>query len=267
MEQAIVNQATTSHSSALSRSERAPWRLALLAGLPHLLYPAAAYGYQILHWQPYRTGNGYQIEPSALAFWGLVLCGLVFAWRAGWPRWSATWVGYGLVLLTELLVVLPTTGVSPIESLAIFLGISWFLITIYLLAWTARRDWLAGFLAVLPLMPMWSTYLALDGVIGNEAPIFYVDGALMALIVTWIVRQGNPFRGLGWILAALLLVGLPVAYATVYYSNSQPPVGPAPTPYPGAVVSTFIQYLLGYAIVSVPVWVTAVIQRRRRERI
>jgi hypothetical protein len=267
MDRAINNHTTLENRGMRTRSELAPWSAALLAGLPHLLYPLAVYGYQLLSLQPYRTANGYLFHPFDLVFWGLILCGLAFAWKTAWPRWSATWLGYGLVLLIEFLVVLPTTGLHTKEGLAIFLGISWFLVAIAVLIWTTRRDWLAGFLAVLPLMPMWYTYLALDGVRGNEAPIFYGVGLLMALIVAWIVRQGNPYKGLGWILAALTLVGLPVCYATVYYSNIRPPVGQPPAPNPGAVVSASTTYLLGYALLSTPVWVTAIIRWRRWQRV
>lgn len=264
MAYAIDKEQSQRPTRPLASLEQMPWGEALLAGLPHTLYAISVYGSQLLALQAYRTSDGYLFFPSNLVFWGVVLIGLAFGWRGGWRRWSATWVGYGVLLLVELLLVLPTTGMNINEGIAIFSGILWVLLTVGILVWTTRRDWLDGFLAVLPIMPMWYSYLALDGVAGNEAPLYYAIGLLMAAIVAWIVRQGNPFKGLGWILAALILVGLAVSYATVYFSNFRPPVGTPPTPYPGAVISALVMFLLGYATLSCPVWVTAIVRWRKQ---
>ena len=263
MEHTIHNAQSHRQPVALAQTEQAPWGQSLLAGLPHLIYALSVYGFQLLPLQSYRIRDGYLILPFNIVFWLIVLIGLAFAWRAGWLRWSATWIGYGVLLFVELLLVLPTSGSSTNEGLAILSGVFWILLAVGILVWTTRRDWLDGFLAVLPVMPMWYTFLALDGVAGNEAPLFYAIGLFIATIVMWTVRQGNPFKGLGWILVAVILIGLTVSYATVYFSNFRPPVGSPPTPSPGAVISALVVFLLGYVVLSCPVWVTAIVRCRK----
>jgi hypothetical protein len=211
-------------------------------------------------WEGYQIGD--QMYPLELLFWGLILAGLIFAWRTGWLRWSATWIGYGLLALAEVLLVMTTSGLHINEPLVVVSGITWLVLVIAILVWTTRRDALDGVMAVLPVMPMWYTALALDGVAGHEAPLFYVDGLLMALIVAWVVRQGEPLRGLAWILVAVAAVALPLSFATVYYSNAIL----AATPTPGGVITTFVMMLLGFVCFCLPVWLTAIIRWRKQSR-
>jgi hypothetical protein len=89
-------------------------------------------------------------QPSLPIFWGLVLFILFFARRLHWPRWSASWIGYGLVLLlSQFSLFLPSGALSTLA------GISWLAFSAVVLFWLARRDWIAGLLAVLPVTPMW----------------------------------------------------------------------------------------------------------------
>jgi len=262
MDQTLIQLQAAHRPAALSKAEAAPWGYALLSGLPHLLYPLAVYSHNFIPGEGYRTRNGYLIFPLELAFWGMILLGLAIAWRGRWPRWSATWIGYGLVGAVELMVVMPTTGSN--DRLAVFSAMSWLALTLIVLVLVARRDWVDGLLAVLPLMPMWYSYLALDGVIGDDAPVFYAAGFVMAAAVAWIVRSGCPLTAVVLILAAITLIGLPIAYASEYYPNFSPPSGLPPAPGPGGVARGYFTYLIGYAFLAIPVLLTTLIRWRRR---
>ena len=238
----------------LSRDEPASLGEALLAGLPHLLYPWAIFGRVYLSSLFYRRQVGTSSLAMDLAFWALVLVGLGCAWRRSWPRWSATWIGYGLVMALELLWVLTTTGGSADPIIAILVGIFWLVLMVAFLDRIARRDWLDGLLAVLPIVPMWISVLALELIIGDEASIFLVDGLVMSLFVILIVRRGKLLTGMGLMLAAITWVGLPIAYARVYHTGFIPSSAPSQRPDSLGVLVGYLTYLVAFFIAAAPVW-------------
>jgi hypothetical protein len=111
---------------ATNLNPSATWGKAFLAGLPHLLYPLV---YNHLYSsQPGFRILGYPISAAAATFWLIIMGGLLWASREKWPRWSGTWIGYGLILAVELLIVLPTTDTEVFAWFALLTGLLWFIL-------------------------------------------------------------------------------------------------------------------------------------------
>jgi hypothetical protein len=101
---------------------------------------------------------------------------------------------------------------------------------------------------------MFVWWTAMDGVRGMYGEgIFYIFiGLLMALVVGAAVRQGGLVFGLGYLVIAILVLGLGVGYATTYYSNMPAP----PLPTPGAVLRSGLGALIALALIGLPFWLT-----------
>lgn len=234
------------------------WRSALMAGLPHIVYAFCLYlpvffsvffETQILR----RTVMG--------IFWLLVIAILLLAWQRNWPLWSASWVGYGLIFLLERLLDLFSSDL--LEKLTF---VSWFAVLAIILLWLARRDWLGGLLAVLPITPMWFWWVSMDGISGNtgEALLYISVGVIVSLAVFTIVRVGRWQTAVWLILAVILAAGLPVSYGTTYFSNLPPYYRPEPS------AMNIVRGVLGnYAAILVftaPLWLLALWRQAHRWR-
>jgi hypothetical protein len=197
------------------------------------------------YWNAPRTF----IEVWSWAFILFVLVLVVIAWRGGWPRWSATSLGYVLILLFETSLNIWRDDRSTSFSAMILLAGY-----VCLIVWLARCDPLAGLLAILPLYPMFIWFLAMDGVRGtySEGFFYMFIGLVLALVVGATIRRGSLAFGLSTVVLTLLALGLGVGYATVYYSNMHAP----PFPTPGAVLRSGLGGLIAFALVSLPLWLT-----------
>ena len=71
------------------------WGEATLAGLPHVLFPLIA---EISLIARYLKPVPINEDAAMLAFAGVIVVMLIFAWRRRWPRWVASWIGYGLIV-------------------------------------------------------------------------------------------------------------------------------------------------------------------------
>jgi len=140
---------------------------------------------------------------------------------------------------------------SLLENVAVIL---WLVITMAVFFWVAKRDWLSGLLVVLPVAPMFSTYISLDGVKGTvpEALYFIAVGLLMMLVVMAIVRSGSLRVGVLLVLAAFVVISLPLTYATTYHSNI--PVEFAYEPKVSDMVRGFFIGVLVFVIFAAPLW-------------
>ncbi|MCJ7661905.1 MAG: hypothetical protein MUO67_22395 [Anaerolineales bacterium] len=247
-------------SSAPVGVTQAPWRQAVLAGLPHLLYPLSI-EVPTLVWALLTTGN---VSFNFLRdnFWVLVVVALVFGWRLKWPHWSASWVGYGLVIAFGILIDTAQTYYGALlENVAVLI---WLVLTAAVFFWMTRRDWLSGLLVLLPVVPMFFTFIGLDGVKGTvpEGLYFIAVGLLMMLVVIAIVRTGNLRAGIWLVLAAFIVITLPVSYATTYHSNV--PVRFAYVPTVSDMVRTFLISVIVFVIFAAPLWSLALWTKGRR---
>jgi hypothetical protein len=235
--------------------ERQPgtWGMAFLAGLPHLLMGLliGVGKLGIFHtYQVSQTGNA--IIGIGLAL--LVIGMLVYAWRRGWPLWSASWYLYGTW------VSLATIGLA-IESLnledswrytnATFIG--WILLCIVGYVVILSKSKLHGLLSVAFLFPMLSV-LMLEFIPNPiEGWLAIGVGLLAALAAGTIVHVGEFRLALGLLLGLNLAVGLACAYVSEYKMLDLPPGIPAHVPKLGNFFGTLALYaVFGLGIIALP---------------
>ena len=235
------------------------WLSAGLAGLPHLLYALALYLPLLitvtLVLPDYRG-------PALPAFWFIVAAVLIVAHRLGWPRWSSSWIGYGLAFLLDMI-----NRVLPAGPLSFLAGLLWLSLTAILLLWLARRDWMSGLLAVLPVTPMWIwPSLSSSASVTLEAVALYFSVSLMlSAAVVAILRLGRWQTALLLILAVILATSKPASLG-VPYTGSLPlqyQLDPAPWSGPNGWMAGYTFALLFTA----PLWLMALwrhAQSRRR---
>ena len=183
------------------RAQRRPWLSAGLAALPHLLYALALYLPLLL---TLLLGLPAYHGPGLPMFWATVAVMLALARRMGWPAWSGSWLGYGLVGLLHIV-----SDWFPARELAFAASFAWLCLAAILLFWLARRDWLAGLLAILPISPMWIWLARLEGLPGSleEAALFLSAGMMLSIAVAAIVRLGRWQSALLILLAVILTAG------------------------------------------------------------
>ena len=228
---------------------QAPWWQAVLAGLPHLLYPLSIEVPSLVRVLTPLTVNFHFLRNI---FWVLVVVAIVFGWRRKWPRWSASWVGYGLLLVFDVTLNTAQSYYGALlENLVVLI---WLVLTAAIFFWMARRDWLSGLLVVLPVVPMFSTYISLDGVKGTvpEALYFVAVGLFMMLVVMAIFRSGSLRVGVLLVLVTFVVINIPLAYATTYHSNR--PVEFAYEPTVADMVGGFFISALVFVIFAAPLW-------------
>jgi hypothetical protein len=232
------------------------WKAALAAGLPHLLFTLSIY---LPTATLYALGLSNSERPSQVTFWVLTGAILLFAWIGGWPRWSASWIGYALVWLLDRIAAIALPGL-----LAYVLVAAWLLLGIIILLKLARRDWLSGLLAVLPIAPMWVWWLGM-GTVGGllaKAMLYTSIGLMVCLAVALIVRSGRWQTAVLLLLAVMLAAGMPFTYDGKVHS----PLLPEGTVYPGwAAYGALGDYLLLLTFTA-PLWLLALWRLRRQRR-
>lgn len=229
------------------RSGSGSWSCAGLAGVPHLLFALALY-------LPLLVTVGLELPeyrgPSLPVFWGLVLAALFFASKLGWPRWSASWIGYGLVLLLSQISLLFPHG--PLATLA---SIAWLALGAVVLFWLARRDWIGGLLAVLPISPMWVWLAHLDGFPAalEPAATYFSIGLVITFAVIAIVRLGRWQTALLLLLLISLATGLPDSY------------GVSPSASTGwSEAGGWLAGYVGILLLTAPLWLMALWRQAQR---
>jgi hypothetical protein len=202
------------------------WRHAASAGLPHLLpILAASLPVFLTAWQPAVFQFMLPVFLAVAAF------SLVAAWRSGWPRWWASWLGYGLVVATvygedRLLGGLRGDGNSALWSSLPYLSgemLSEVIVActfVALLYAIFHRDLVKGLLAALPAAYYaWVFYLEFVPPI-LSALVNVAAALVLALCAAAMVRHGRRAGGVGLIVAASALVGLLYSFGAVYLSSA-----------------------------------------------
>jgi len=97
----------------------------------------------------------------------------------GLPRWSASWIGYGLLFGLELMV-----HWFPDGRLAWLAGLIWLAASLLALTFLARRDRISAVLAALPIAPMFVWSLALSRIedMPFEVLLLMVSGFVLAVL-------------------------------------------------------------------------------------
>jgi hypothetical protein len=180
-----------------------------MAGLPHFFFALALY-------LPLLVTSTLAIPdyhgPGLPMFWALVFVILLIARRLDWPVWSASWVGYSLVFILCQITNFLSKG--PYLFLATLL---WLMLAFFLLFWLARRAWISGLLAILPISPMWIWLAQRENLLGSieEAALYVSAGLMLSLAVIAIVRLGR------WQTAFLLILAVILASGIPSYSNAE----------------------------------------------
>lgn len=234
------------------------WTNSILAGLPTLLYALALYF-------PILTGDLFgmtgRMRHNMSVFWALAILMLLIAARLGWPRWSASWIGYGLVCLLNLSREWLSSGWQ-----ALLANFVWLVIAILVIYTLVRRDWVASLLAGMPVTTLW-IWLERAGDLPDtlDAAALYLS---ISMIVTTgmaaIVRLGRWQTAVLILMAVLLASGLPDSYGRFQTGAIGWHHLPGPAPWYGPE-----GWMAGYTLVVVftaPLWLLALwkqIQQRQ----
>lgn len=162
----------------------------------------------------------------------LFLGGLIIAWRADWPRWSASWYLFFGVLLISPLIILSNYFEDVSRAAEIFNEAAAFFLLPVLIAWflyrVTRQDPIKGLLVVLPLVVLiWTPNMEFvpDHI---EAPITMAALIIAALAAAAIFKLGDWRISLWLLMLVVALVGLLFSYAGIYHGGSLPFSAPYP---------------------------------------
>ena len=243
-EKVPVNTLTESNGIQVKERQRGTWGTAFLAGLPHLLMGL------LIGVGKLGILDTYQVSQIGKPTVGieltlLVIGMLIYAWRRGWPLWSASWYLYGTW------VVLVVIGLT-IESLN--LEDSWRYTNAMLLGWIIlciigyfiilSKSKLHGLLSVAFLFPMLSVMMLEFVPNPIEGWLAISVGLLAALAAGAVVRVGELRLALGLVLGFNLVVGLGWAYIGEYKMLDLPTGIPAHIP----KFSNFLEMLALYCV-------------------
>lgn len=249
------------------------WGEAMLAGLPHVLFPLIAAISLIARYLKLVRINE---DPAMLAFANaamlafageLIVLMLIFAWRRHWPRCAASWIGYGLIVAWiapfglgggyTVTGWLSSQMPTALADLFFFTQILFSFGVGFLLA---GRDRLSGLLVALPAVPMcwsWVESDAIHSAIG--LPLFIGAGLATALTAAVMVRSGHKQVGIRLALLVNLLTRLPFTYARLYHHDYLLP----PTTLEAIAVSVR-NVVIGAILVTGPLWGWALWEQGRQ---
>jgi hypothetical protein len=241
--------------SELSAAERQPgsWRDAILAGLPHLLmgllFATGRFGILDIY-EVSQTGN--LIFGTGLAL--LVIGMLVFAWRRGWPLWSASWYLYATwVTLAVVGLTIESLNLEDSWRYTNVLFISWILLCIIGYFILLSRSKLHGLLSVAFLFPMLSVMMLEFIPNPIEGWLALGVGLVAAIAAGAIVRVGEFRLALGLVLGINLIAGLAAAYVSEYKMLDLPAGIPAHVPRFSRFLGLLGLYaLFGLGVIAVP---------------
>jgi hypothetical protein len=156
-----------------------------------------------------------------VALLGTIVVALVVAWRRGWPRWSASYYGYGLLVVAGPVgLFLLTDALGYVVMFVLMAG---------LLYGAAQWNRLRGLLAALPMMILlWLPVLEfVPSPIRDQVNM----GAwlLAALAAATIMRAGNWKAGVWSTVGVSLVVGLTCSFVRTYLHDLPPQYAAEPT--------------------------------------
>jgi len=240
----------------MSSSAPSGWKEALLTALPFLWISLSglvtlSYGLGWLQYETKLSGVISTIFAVAVALTGIGL--LVYAWRKGWPRWSASWMVLWLIGLIALSTGLPTSLWKPgqlfYEYLQPFLWGSIILLIAYLLYRVFRQDAIKGLLAALPLMGI--IWLPLSESVPDdlEGVITLSTWLLLAVGAVIVLRAKSFALALGVTLGVIAIHGLPYAYEGIYHGGYLNYAAPGPSFQ--QVLRCYLPYLVSASILVI----------------
>jgi hypothetical protein len=205
------------------------------------------------YWMPHRV----LFETLQWSFGLLAFFMILLGWMSNWPRWSASWAGYGLIALLRTVITLFPQDTESLISILI-----WLVLAIYTYIRITRLSPLMGLFALLPFCPMFFWWLVADGILGTypEAIGYLASALLTSMAVFFSARAGSFKLALILVTAVVLVAGAGFAYGSVYYSNAPFPDEPTP----GRVITSTLGGLPTLLLVGLPVWATITWNAYRR---
>ena len=203
------------------------WKEAALAGTSALIFPVAfllpALLYRLL---PPTSQNVFNLI-SALLDFGLLVVGVIWAWKSGWPRWSGGWIAWGwVVLLVPPGLLLQSWGQPIGYALSqLYFRVVLFTALALLLYRLMRKDPIKGILAAFVLINLfWLPHLEYVPEV-RKGVVLSVTWLVIALVSVLIMKLGRVSAAVGLALLATFLVAFPYTYAANYlrvYSSDAP---------------------------------------------
>lgn len=239
------------------------WREGILAALPYLMFGifetlGSLLG-EIGVISPENKGMQALNYAGLVCLAGTIFVTLIFAWRRGWPLWSASWYLIYTLPLLWLMIWLVNQTLDPFSALG---QISSFLIVMLLIGGVlyaiTRLDRSRGMLAALPLLYLlWLPNLEQTP---NHIIPFHIRIGLVVASMVFVVLgliamvRIRDWRASFWIvLATILVVGLQYSYVGIYHGGTLPNIAPGPSPL--EVLKSFLpQYLAAFSILIGPLF-------------
>jgi hypothetical protein len=225
---------------------------------------AAAYGLI-----PSVSEGGQPIQIAGVGVFALgLIAALAIAWRQGWPRWSASWFGYAILLLVGLLAgalkaLEPTLG----SWMANNLGVAYFrllapLLMAIILCALALRNRLRFLLALLPLpVVLWTPLLEFSWY-PLRTTVVLMAWLCAGGVAVLIARVGRVRTGVWLALAFNLVVGLAYTYTQTYHADF-PPGAPAHYSLPPTLLDWLNRFALSALATSVVILEPLLVRRLR----
>lgn len=189
----------------------------------------------------------------------LILGGINWARRRHWPDWSGSWIGYGLLLLTAVLLLVFQLLPPSLASRLVFIFTTAFLPIIALVClFLAKTNRMLGlFLSQGPLLVYWQSY-ALEFVDPNyRAAMVGITSLLISGMVILSILRDNWRLGVVGLMGVDLLATLVIGYLSVYHYWLPETIDP-PVASWASVSRYFASHVLMVAIVVGPLLVLAV---------
>lgn len=220
------------------------WWAAFLAGLPHLIMGLLIGVGKLGKLDVYQGSETGTLGTGILL--ALMVVGiLLFAWRQGWPLWSASWYLYGS-WITMAVFSLAIENLNLEESWRFSNALFFTWIAVYILGYflILSKSRLHGLLSVAFLFPLLSLMM-LEFIPNHiEGLLAICVGLIAALAAGAIVRRVDFRFGLGLALCFNLAVGSAWAYIGEYKMLDVPPGVPIHVP----EFSNFLELLGLYAL-------------------
>lgn len=241
--------------SVTSTEERQPgtWREAFLAGLPHLLMALLmGMGKFISFYELENTKTISIIIGYSLGLLAIII--LIWAWRRGWPLWSASWYLYG-VWVTMAVFSLIIDHLELEDSWrytnALFLiMIGGFILGYFGLLLKSKMHALLAVAFLFPLLGLMFVEFVPNNI---EGWLAIGLGLLGAGTAGSIVRLGKFRFALGLVLGLNLAAGLSIAYISEYKMLDLPPLVPAHVPRFDQFLTNLALYsIFGLGVVAIP---------------
>jgi hypothetical protein len=245
-------------------TRRESWRQWVLAGLPHLLFPLAATAAPAVRhlgvfWADGAMAISWLGNATMVAFAGAIVVMLILAWRGRWPRWSASWIGYALVVPWIapfwLASRVPSAVAGPVLCALILIsfGVGFLM---------AGRDRLSGLLVALAAPMGWSWADSSAAHSAVALPLFIGAGLATALAAGAIVRSREECAGARLAIWVTVLARVPLTYVRLQHHDYLPPaMGPTAV---GVVAASVRDAAMAVVLVTEPLWAWALWERAWR---